>query len=275
MNDIFSFKRFALLLKKFTKEHASMYLLYIAALSGIIILVYGLTTISVLNTRFPQDAPVIYFDFGICLMGCLFSSSFYGFFNNKAKGIQYINLPASASEKLLLGFLYTQVAFIIVFICMFYCIDHLMVWVYNSLHHTPADVPADYHRMFHAEPLNFNQGMIKGGIIIAFVVMALSHFGSLCFEKNAFVKNALWIIIGGAVYMFYNFYGMRSMIPEESMPGGMPFYNESLRIGTQSQIRGVVYLPDGWAGFLYWFLPAVFYVLFWVSSYFKLKEKQV
>lgn len=275
MNDIFSFNRFRLLLRKFIKEHASMYLLYIAAITGILLLIYGLTVVAVLNSRFPQDAAVIYYVMGAVFVGSLFASSFYGFFHNKAKGIQFINLPASASEKLLLGFLFTQVVFFVVFTCMFYCVDQLMVWAYNHFHSVPAEAPPQYKDMYLAKPLKFNQPIVKGGVIVAFVVAAISHFGSLHFEKNAFVKTALLIIIGGAAFVFYNFYGMKAMIPEETMPGGGPFFNESLRVGVSHDIRGIVYLPKGWQEFIQWFLPIVLFVSFWGGSYFKLKEKQV
>jgi hypothetical protein len=56
MNDTFSFSRFALLTRKFTKEHIVTYVLYLAALGGILTIIYGLVVLTSLEGRFPQDA---------------------------------------------------------------------------------------------------------------------------------------------------------------------------------------------------------------------------
>jgi hypothetical protein len=275
MNDIFSLPRFGLLLKKFYKEHISTYLLYIAILFGIALLIYGLTILAVLNGRFPEDAPVIYFVLGIVFMASLFSSSFYSFFNNKAKGIQYLNLPSSHTEKLMIGFLFTQVVFFIIYIAVFVLVDWMMIGLFNHLTKIPADAPAQYRSFYIAQPINLNNPEIINGLSIAFLVSALSHFGSLCFEKNSFVKTALLTIIGGAVYLFYGYYLIKAMIPEEVMPSSNMFFMTQMRVGADDLPRGIVFLPDGLTHLLRWLLPITIYVLFWVASYFKFKEKQV
>ncbi|MES2004621.1 MAG: hypothetical protein V4450_08870 [Bacteroidota bacterium] len=274
MNDTFSFLRFGLLIKKFTKEHAVTYLLYAAAAFGILFLIYGLTVLGVLHGRFPQDAAVIYFMGGSIFGSCLFSAAFYGFFQNHAKGVQYLNLPASHTEKLLLGFLFTQVIFFISFVAVFFLVDQVMCGLYNQFHIMPTNVTPEYIPLYHAKPMNFGDPMVTGSFTVALILSAICHLGSLGFEKHAFVKTALLILVIGAVLMYANFFFMRSMIPEESMPGGM-FYSKSLRIGANDAIKGIVFLPKSWTSFLYWFIPGMLYLLFWLSAYFKLKEKQI
>jgi len=88
MNDIFSFQRFGLLLRKFTKEHLRTYLLYAVSLFGILFVFYGISILNSLHYRFYPDAQQILFITGLILGGSLFSASFYGFFHNKAKGIR-------------------------------------------------------------------------------------------------------------------------------------------------------------------------------------------
>jgi hypothetical protein len=273
MNDTFSLQRFGLLLKKFIKEHTATYLLYIAILFGIILVVYGLTTLSVLQGRFPSEAPVIYFVMGSILMAGMFSSSFYSFFHNKAKGIQYLNLPSSHTEKLLVGFLFTQIVFFVIYVAVFFVVDQMMVGIYNKFHKMPGNVSPEYLLLYKASPIDFNNPEIFFGLLVAYIVSAVSHFGSLCFEKNAFVKTALICIVGSFALVFYSYYGMKSIIPEEIMPNGT-VYNTSMRVG-EDPIKGIVYLPGGWSKFITWFLPVMAYVLFWSASYFKLKEKQV
>lgn len=275
MNNTFSLPRFGLLLKKFMKEHLSTYLLYIAILAGLLLLVYGLSVLGSLNGKFHAEVPFVFFVLGIIFTGSLFASSFYSFFSNKAKGIQYLNLPSSHTEKLMIGFLFTQVVFFIVYFVVFYLVDQLMVLTFNKFHTTPASVPAEFHSLYVAHPIDFSNEEVTNGITLAFIVTAISHYGSLCFEKNAFVKTALLTIIGGAGFMFYSYYAMKGMISENVMPGGDRLFNSSLRVGSDETVKGIVHLPGSWTTFLTWFIPVIMYVLFWAASYFKLKEKQV
>jgi hypothetical protein len=287
MNDFFSFPRLGLLLRKFIKEHIYTYFLYIAGLFGILVVIYGLTIVSELKDRFPADIPPVYFVFGLLLASFAFSGSFYGFFSNKAKGIQFLNLPSSHTEKLVLGFLFTQIVFFASYCVMFILIDRMMGGLYDQFHTVKATVPKENYPFYKSVPLDFSERHVVGGIIIAFVLSSIAHFGSLLFEKHAFVKSALIVLGIGTIYIYYNFLFVESLVPEESMPNGM-FYTESLRLDAANSVRyedemkivtsntrGVVLLPAAWDKFIYWFLPAMVYAIFWFASYFKLKEKQV
>lgn len=274
MNDTFSFSRFSLLTRKFTKEHIVTYLLYLAALGGILIIIYGLVVLSSLGGHFPQDAPEIFYTFGMLFGGSMFAGSFYSFFQNKARGIQFLNLPASHSEKLLLGYVYIQVVFFISYIIMFFLIDRMMVGIFNKFNTIPAGVPLSRYAEYLAHPMNILGRETIVGLIISIVASAIAHYGSLCFEKNAFVKTALITMVIFTAVIYCNYQLAANMLPEENMPGGM-FFTKSLRIGTNVETKGIVLLPDSWYNFTCWFLPGIVYALFWTASYFRLREKQV
>lgn len=125
-----------------------------------------------------------------------------------------------------------------------------------------------------AYTLNFKDETIKGSILVYLVLSSISHFGSLCFKKNALVKTSLFVIILSAALSYFNFYSMKAMIPEESMLAGK-FFTIALRLGGNTVEKGLITLPAKWETFMYWLLPGMLYVLFWISSYYKLKEKQV
>jgi hypothetical protein len=274
MNDTFSISRFALLTKKFTKEHIVTYLLYLAALGGILIIIYGLVVLSSLGGHFPQDAAEIFYTFGLLFGGSMFAGSFYSFFQNKARGIQFLNLPASHSEKLLLGYIFIQVVFFISFIIMFFFIDRMMVGIFNHFNKIPSGVTPDRMAQYIAQPMTVFGRETIVGLIVSIVASAIAHYGSLSFEKNAFVKTALitMVLFTGLIYSNYQF--AANMLSETNMPGGM-FFTNSLRIGTDDAVKGIVLLPAAWDSFISWFLPGLVYTLFWTASYFKLKEKQV
>ncbi|MES2372370.1 MAG: hypothetical protein V4557_07310 [Bacteroidota bacterium] len=276
MNDTFSFSRFGLLAKKFTKEHIGTYLLYLAALGGILTIILGLVVlVNMGGHHFPQEVPEILYIFGLLIGGSMFAGSFYSFFQNKARGIQYLNLPASHSEKLLLGYVYIQIVFFISFIIMFFLIDRMMIGIFNKFHTIPADATPDRYAGYTAQPMAILGPETTVGLIISIVASAIAHYGSLCFEKNAFVKTALIVMVIFTAILYCNYQFAANMLPEENMPGGM-FFTKSLRLGTDHQeTKGIVLLPDSWYNFVCWFLPGIVYAFFWTASYFKLREKQV
>lgn len=274
MNDIFSIKRFWLLLKKFTKEHIKTYLLYVAGLAGILLVVYGLTLLNFLSDEFPGDMAAFYFFVGIASGSSLFAASFYGFYNNKAKAIQFTNLPASPLEKLTISFLFTQIVFFFSYIAVFLLVDKLMGGLYDHFRTIPKGVGPEQLTRFQSKPINLNAPFMRGLIIFSFVLSSVAHLGSLRFEKNAFIKTALLFIPVAFGHAMYGFYSMRALISEELMPNGI-VYNDSIRVGNEEVMKGIVSLPQSWSDFIYWLLPVMVYVLFWTASYFKLKEKQV
>ncbi|MEO8173615.1 MAG: hypothetical protein ABI581_11050 [Sediminibacterium sp.] len=274
MNDTFSISRFALLFRKFTKEHIITYLLYLAALGGILIIIYGLVVLTCLGGQFPGDMPEIFYIFGLLFGGSMFAGSFYSFFQNKARGIQFLNLPASHSEKLLLGYVYIQIVFFISFAIMFFLIDRMMVSFFNQFTTIPKGISPDRIAQYTAKPMTFFGRETTVGLFVAIVASAIAHYGSLCFEKNAFVKTALITMTLFTALIYFNYEFAKNMIPGENMPGGM-FFTKSLRIGTEEATKGIVLLPDTWYNFTCWFLPGLVYTLFWTASYFRLREKQV
>jgi hypothetical protein len=283
MTDNFSISRFSLLTKKFTKEHIGTYLLQLAALGGILIIMYGMVLLSEMDGPFPQDMPEIFYIFGMLFGGSIFAATFYNFFQNKARGIQYLNLPASHSEKLLLGYVFIQVVFFVSFITMYFLIDKMMVGIFNYFSKPPAGISPDRAARYIAQPMNFLGRETSAGLIVCIVATSIAHYGSLCFEKNAFVKTALITMAVFAAIVFCNFEFAKSMLPVENMPGGM-FFTKSLRISggeeaveqmRKATTNGIVLLPESWNSFVTWFLPAIIYVFFWIASYFRLKEKQV
>ncbi len=274
MNDFFSFKRFGLLVKKFTKEHLHTYLLLGASLFGILLVTCGITVLNMLHWEYQPDAILTIFIGSLMLSICIFNAAFYGFFQHKAKGIQFLHIPASQAEKLALGFLFTQIIFLVTFLVLFSVTDNIMCYWYNHFHKFPEHVLPEELPEYVAHPVNFFSETAKGTIIFSLMLAAVSHFGSLCFEKNAFVKTTICILLIGGAIFYYNFYSMQAMIPEKNMPGGK-FFNQGIRLDAGNDLPGFVSLPSSWYYFMYWFIPGFAYVSFWMASYYKLKEKQV
>ncbi len=274
MNDTFSSRRFGLLLKKHLGEEYKQYLLLSAGALGIMLVFHALTTLGSLGHEFESNMHEMIFVIGFIFGGSIFASMTYHFFQNNAKGIRFLELPSSHLEKIAVMFVVTQVIFFVGFIILFYINDWIMCTLYNTFSTTPKNIPAERLQYFHANLYSLDTAWAKRAILLFFVFSSIAHFGSLSFRKIAFIKIALCVIIIGASIIWLNFGYMRSLIPEQIMPGGM-FYTNSFRLESENASRGFVLLPDNWANTIDIILPAVLYLSFWVGSYFKLKEKQV
>jgi hypothetical protein len=272
----FSFQpsRFALLFRKHLKEESRRYFLQLAGIWGMMMVFYGIALLSDLHYRFPNDTQETVFVLGFILVGAFFSSSFYHFFSNKAKAIQFLQLPASVPEKLFVGFIITQIMFVLAFLAMFYCTDWIMCNWYNAYHKMPEHIRPGTVHLYTGKLFELGSNMGKTTVTAFFILSAITHYGSISFEKNAFPKTLIITIAVAAILYWGNFYFMKGLIPEESMPGGK-FYNNTIRIGPMTNIKGIVELPASWNNFLPYFLPLVLYISFWLGSYHKLKEKQV
>lgn len=275
MNNHFSFSRFFLLLRKFLKENSKSYILYLVAGFGIILLVYGLLVASSLHRIFPVGSRKFLFTAGLLFGGTLFSASFYSFFSTQSKAIQYLLLPATNSEKLLIGFFFTQIVYISIYLLGFMGIDYTLCTIYNKIVAIPDWVPEWELRYYKAQYIYSSDTLLlKEMIVFYFIITAVAHFGSLSFTKNAYVKTTIIFIAFIIMIMYINNKMLTIIIPEEIMPHG-DYFTNSFRIGPAKTPTGIVALPERWRTVVIWFIPIFLYISFWTASYFKLQEKQV
>ncbi|MBN9295484.1 MAG: hypothetical protein J0I41_00670 [Filimonas sp.] len=217
----------------------------------------------------------IIFLLSILFSSTIFSSLSYSFFSNKAKGIQYLQLPASESEKILVSFIVSQVFFYIAFMACYYATNSIMCTLYNSFSDfkakgaTPETLK--YYKATLFDCIKDNEGWYS--IIASFILSAVAHFGSLTFEKNAYVKTSLLIMPLAALILWLNYTIPHVLIGKEAMGRGL-LYNTGVRVGDY-QLQKLLKLPATWSNFLSYFVPLSLYFCFWIASYFKLKEKQV
>lgn len=275
MNNQFSLLRAFLLLRKNCKENGSSYILMFFAGLGILFLSYGILIVASFHTMFPSGDRKMIFAIGLFIGGSLFSSSFYGFFKSEVKTIQFLLLPATTGEKLLVGFLLTQVFYLIIYLGIFTGIDWLMCATYNEFVAIPNWVIEQEKQYYHAQPLvQSNTLLFKEMVIFFFIITSIAHLGSLSFIRNAYVKTAIIFVISFMGLIFLNNKMLVLLISEEIMPHGK-YFTDSFRLGPQQQPTGIVTLPENWKKNIFWFLPLFIYASCWVMSYYKLKEKQI
>jgi hypothetical protein len=275
MNNHFSFLRYCLLLRKYLKENSKSFILILIAGFGIIFLVYGIMIVSSFHSSFPEGSRKIVFTAGLLFGGTLFSASFYSFFSTQAKGIQYLLLPATNGEKLLIGFFFTQIVYLSIYLLGFMGIDFLLCNIYNKFVAIPDWVPEWELQYFKAKYIYASDTLLlKEMIVIYFILTSIAHFGSLSFTKNAYVKTSIIFIVLLVGVIYINNKMLEMIIPEKIMPHGK-YFQDSFRIGPTKTPTGIIALPESWQTTVIWFIPIFLYISFWTASYFKLKEKQV
>jgi hypothetical protein len=271
-----SFKptRFILLFRKYLKENSKSQLLFFTAGFGFLFVMYGLTIVANFHNEFPSELQNVYYTVALFLGGTFYAGNFFNFLYNQAKSIQFILLPATAFEKLLVSFILTQVLYFTIFNISFLSIDHLLCRLYDSYVSIPADVPPHYRFAYKATNLNLSQPHIKELLVLYVICASITLLGSISFKKNAYPKTVLLIVIITAFLAYVNNTMLLSMIPEQIMPKGK-FINESFRLGPKTQPTAIVKLTDAWRTTILVILPLFIYLCVWTTAYFKLKEKQL
>lgn len=263
MNNTFNLKRFGVLFKKHTIENSKTYALSIAVLFGVIFLV--LLFFSMMNRwHISQKEQIIVFVFSMCGFGTIFGSMVFADLGDRSKVIPALMLPASHFEKFLVGLLYSYFIYLIVFVASFCLADFIVVNVGN-------------HELEHEKMINVfsNTGQRP---VLAFLFFTLFHafifLGSVFFKKLHFVKTTIVFFLCLGLLLLINGLALNMFLAAHT------------RFSVDMAFSGINIIQDG-ENFALWYLEpseefytygkAVFVfvvLLFWTTTYFKLKEKE-
>jgi hypothetical protein len=262
MNNTFNLKRFGMLFKKHTVEHSKIYALSTAVLFGVIFLV--LLFFSMMSQwHLNDETQIIVLVFSMCGFGTIFGSMVFADLGDRSKVIPALMLPSSHFEKYLVGLLYSYFIYLIVFVASFCLADFIVVGLSN-------------HDLEQNKMINVfsNTGRRP---VIAFVFFTLFHafifWGSVFFKKMHFVKTTI---------VFFLFIGLLSLL--NAMVLNM-FFAAHTKFSVNTPFNGIMIInaDDSFMSYLepteqYELYGKVVFVivvlLFWTTTYFKLKEKE-
>ncbi|GAB2974973.1 hypothetical protein GCM10027049_06800 [Mucilaginibacter puniceus] len=263
MNNTFDIKRFSMLFKKHTVEHSKTYGLSIAVLFGVMFLI--LLFFSMMNRwHLDEGAQIMLFVFTISGFGSIFGSMMFADLGDRSKVIPALMLPSSHFEKFLVGLLYSYFIFLIVYLASFYLADYIVV----SL----GDQSPEESKMINV----FETTGRKPAI--AFMSFTLFHafvfWGSVFFKKLHFVKTTIVFFLCLGVLALLNGLVLNMFFAAHTrFSAAMPF--------TPIYIYDLNSTYGGWniqasdKFDTYGLTVFVFVVLlFWTTTYFKLKEKE-
>ena len=283
MNHLFSTKRFLQLVLSHWTEYRKRYGLFLVAMFGIML--FGAICLLLVDAQNSGDEFVQYFTFLFCAIvgGCIFSGTFLSNLNDKSKGITYILLPASAFEKLLCTLLFTVPIFFLVFLICFYLIDIPFVAITNSIKYTAFLESQkmglnNYDRIFYPNhvislfksvrqvdryPRNNDDIFAFQQMFYAlFTLQAFFLMGSAYFKKFAFVKS---LLSGFVLCLFFSVFTF------------VIFKNQGNRNVFENYFakKPVVDSYFYFSAFVIWFFKLGLGSLFYLATYFHIKEKEI
>lgn len=258
MKNHFSFNRFGRLFGKHTAEYIRWYLMAAAVLAGTLTLILGFVAY-VQNYPIDLEEQTIIFIFGLLGAGSVFTSTVFAYLGDKKRAIAALTLPASHLEKYLVGWLYSFLAFILVYTAIFYLVVSVILRLDN-----PENKPVQLLDIFAPEP----------GAYLAFLIYAFVHgvaiWGSIFFQKLHFIKTAFAFFLLMLLVIFLNYQWLEVYFNQD-LAVAMPF--DDIRFHDKNKFYSVE-LPDAQQR-LTRIIPVALAAVLWITAYFGLREKQV
>jgi hypothetical protein len=259
MNNTFNIKRFTLLFKKHTIEHAKTYLLSVIVLMGLIFIALGFNSYTN-RGLLDKDAQMLTFMFILLAGGSIFTSMGFIDLGDKKKAIPFLTLPASHFEKYLVSWLYSYVIFQLIFIAAFYVVDITVI----RLGTEPIDERDQLFNIFSPDDR-------YSTIFLLYAFLnGLALWGAVFFEKMHFIKTAVVFFICLTVMIALNNH-LLHLFAGKDLEGQVPFQGA----GVNDQVHFWRIYPDKSITQIGVYIIALMAGLLWISAYFRLKEKEV
>lgn len=258
MNNIFSLQRFLMLFKKHTYEKGKEYLLSMAAL-GIILLVFLTFTAYQNASGLSEDFQRLVFVVTILLTGTVFTSMVFSDLSDKRKATTFLKLPASHFEKYLLNWIFSFLVFQIVFVTIFYLATSIVL----SL---------DLNE-FNSNNQIINIFDLKTEVYIVFYIYLFLHsimlYGAIYFTKKHFIKTVFSLFLIAVSITYINKLLLSLMINAEILSS--PPFTDLRFIEDKKRY----FIENGESSVFVICLLLIITAGFWVSAFYRLKEKEV
>ncbi|HEV7331518.1 MAG TPA: hypothetical protein VGN63_10810 [Flavisolibacter sp.] len=255
MNQFFSFNRFTLLVVKHWAENKRQYGLAVLALIGVLIVRFLFNML--LADEAPMSAGVQLgtYLFLLFVVGTFYASQYFSDMGSRAKGSNFLLVPASIFEKFLCSLLYTVILFIVVFTAVFYAVNILMLALSNEILGTDEHAGrATISNVMKASFFMFRSNLAIHYLFCFFTIQSAFLLGSIGFKNHHYLKTVLSVFVVGfllfsIIYLIYKplFPGDRSLI--------------SIPVWVEQAFRLLV---------MYVIAPSL-----WIMTYYSLKQKQV
>jgi hypothetical protein len=277
MNQVFDLNRWLLLTGKHWNENKKKYLLGLVAIAALAIIWFSFRILVGPEDPMKEEQQLVTYHVGLYVIGCLYASLLFSDLADGPKGIHYLLVPASALEKLLTAILFGVILYFICYTVVFYVVDFTMIKVANGVAHNYWEQHQGARlqqvkviNIFTGFPDMANNDILIYLMLIFVAVQAAFLLGSVYFPKYSFIKTAISLLVIFLIGVFYVHNVLGSMMPKGHFYEGMGAY----KVFQNGQDR-IVSLPSYIGRIVGFLLMYSFAPIFWLVTYFRLKEKEV
>ena len=266
MSSSFSLSRLVKLIKKEFFENARLYLLSILALFGLLALIFTFW-IGVSDPDYHEEGTYLIFLMGLYISGSAFASMSFSKLGSKDKGIYWLGIPATHSEKLICSIFYSTILFTIVYCLVYYAVKSLAIsFLLEYIKKYPGSTYTEMTDFEH----DFG-GVIRNLVFGYFGVQSIYLLGSVYFSRYSFIVTS---VLGAFILLIFGYYLTRL---NEHILGNNIVWN-LITADKSGDVQEGVYrysVSSGLADFLTYAIRYAWAPLFWVITWIRLKEKEI
>ena len=274
MNNVFNFKRFGRLLFKEIWLNKLSILIMLLSLTVLSLLVAYLIPRHYLPL-FLNRNPSLIFSVIALIYGMIIITNSFSELNVPEKKIEYLMLPASNLEKLLVKFFYTSVGFLLIYFAAFsfsIMIVKIYLWIFPN-----SDFWAPIYRPVFMQI--YNMSTVVAAVLIFMSLHSVCFFGAIYFKKMELAKVFLSVV---GIFVFMEiFLFILNFMPffKEVVVNYFPLFpkigtGENISLSFESSSRVMAYIKSSQEtsfSIMLYFLPPIF----WILSYIRLRETEV
>ncbi|NWJ51168.1 MAG: hypothetical protein HXX14_09895 [Bacteroidetes bacterium] len=254
MENIFSFKRFWLLVRKHANDNWKIFLISLILISATSLVTAGFDKYARMDQFY-----TIYL-FILVLVGAIYTGSFFKNWTNSARVISLISLPASVFEKIAVIIFYTVILLIPIFTTVFYGSYFLI-----SSESVNGSLPLS--------ALSLKQSPLLSILLPFAFFQSLFLLIYIWFQKRQFLITLLVIITSIFIAYFLNRYYIQ-WLTGNTRVGIYPFELFHSRV-EYHKIRNGCEITSDLIANMNILIYSIMTILFYIASYFKLKEKEI
>lgn len=267
MSSTFSLSRLGKLIAKQLFENSRLYLFCILALVGLLSVIFAFWFMSAGPNYHEGGTYGIIYIGGLFLSGTVFASMGFNMLGSKDKGIYWLSIPATHLEKLICTLFFSTLVFTLIYILCFLLVKTITVSLlleYIKTH------PGNSYTTWDVLDKGSNSIFVYA-MYAFFAVQALYLLGSVYFSRYSFIVTSVIAAFLIFVFVYYNYRIQDDMFKpavwdlvsvrkfDPKIKDGYYLYSIS-----PSVINGLKY-----------FLQFGLAPLFWVITWYRLKEKEI
>lgn len=246
-NKNFSIKRLLWMIRKDLFDNLKFVLIGYGSIIGLFLFIFFITAY---NHNIETTDLIKFYGIGLFLSGIFISGMAFSDFRSKEKTISYLTLPASLLEKFLSMLLLSTIGFIISFTVIFFIFNGLAIAAGLAF----FDLDVGFVNLFTED---------TGDVILAYIIaQSLFLVGAATFRKVPLFFTLFSLFLVGVVTATY--FGILTYSLFNEFKGSSSSGNMSFKFEDDTIMKYFKYL-------MYYATAPVF----WVVTYFKLKEKEV